>query len=185
MKRKLLLFAPVVLGTISSACAVNGAYIVRYGPPPPPRYGIAGVAPAQATSGPKDTGTSAPATGPGRRPLGAPAPPASRLGAGLLVADAPRLDVPPGLLAVAGTATARSCPFVGQLGKLRAGWQPHARRLAIAAQDAILPTEIAPFLTVTVLARDFPHRGFDRTHLAVAEFGKVLPLGFRQRSAVL
>jgi hypothetical protein len=24
---------------------VNGAYIVRYGPPPPPRYGIAGVAP--------------------------------------------------------------------------------------------------------------------------------------------
>jgi hypothetical protein len=45
MKRKLLLFAPVVLGTILSACAVNGAYIVRYGPPPPPRYGIAGVAP--------------------------------------------------------------------------------------------------------------------------------------------
>jgi hypothetical protein len=45
MKRKLLLFAPVVLGTISSACAVNGAYIVRYGPPPPPRYGIVGAAP--------------------------------------------------------------------------------------------------------------------------------------------
>ena len=45
MKRKLLLFAPVVLGTISSACTVNGGYAMRYGPPPPPRYGIAGVAP--------------------------------------------------------------------------------------------------------------------------------------------
>jgi hypothetical protein len=45
MKRKLLLFAPVVLGTILSACTVNGGYAAWYGPPPPPRYGIVGVAP--------------------------------------------------------------------------------------------------------------------------------------------
>ena len=45
MKRKLLPLAAVVLGTILSACAVNGAYVSRYGPPPPPTYGIVGVAP--------------------------------------------------------------------------------------------------------------------------------------------
>ena len=71
MKRKLLPLATVLLGTMLSACAVNGAYVMRYGPPPPPRYGMVGVAPG-----------------------------ARRLGAGLLVADAPRLDVPPRLLAM-------------------------------------------------------------------------------------
>ena len=45
MKRKLLPLASVLLGTILSACAVDGGYAVRYGPPPPPRYGMAGVAP--------------------------------------------------------------------------------------------------------------------------------------------
>jgi hypothetical protein len=46
MKRKLLPIAAVLLGTILSGCAVNGAYVARYGPPPPPpRYGVIGVAP--------------------------------------------------------------------------------------------------------------------------------------------
>jgi hypothetical protein len=45
MKRKLLPLAAVLLGTMLNACAVNGAYVARYGPPPPPRYGMVGVAP--------------------------------------------------------------------------------------------------------------------------------------------
>jgi hypothetical protein len=45
MKRKLLPLATVLLGSILSACAVNGAYVVHYGPTPPPRYAVIGVAP--------------------------------------------------------------------------------------------------------------------------------------------
>ena len=45
MKPKLLPLATVLLGTILSACAVNHGYVAQYGPPPPPRYGIACVAP--------------------------------------------------------------------------------------------------------------------------------------------
>ena len=44
MKRKLLAGAFVVFGTILAGCAVNGAYVVRTGPPPP-RYAAVGVAP--------------------------------------------------------------------------------------------------------------------------------------------
>ena len=45
MKRKLLPLAAVLLGAILNACAVNAAYVMRYGPPPPPRYGMVDVAP--------------------------------------------------------------------------------------------------------------------------------------------
>lgn len=44
MKSKLLAGAVLVLGTLTGACAVSGGY-VAVGPPPPPRYGIIGVAP--------------------------------------------------------------------------------------------------------------------------------------------
>ena len=45
MKRKMLATAVVMLGTALSACAAHGGYGMRYGPPPPPRYGVIGVAP--------------------------------------------------------------------------------------------------------------------------------------------
>jgi hypothetical protein len=44
MKRALLLVT-MTMGAVLSGCAANGAYVVRYGPPPPPRYGIVGYAP--------------------------------------------------------------------------------------------------------------------------------------------
>jgi len=44
MKRKLLTPALLLSGMILSACAAPGAVVVRYGPPPP-RYGVVGVAP--------------------------------------------------------------------------------------------------------------------------------------------
>jgi len=45
--KKLLLMGTVLLGTILTACAPGGGGYVsaRFGPPPPPRYGIIGVAP--------------------------------------------------------------------------------------------------------------------------------------------
>jgi hypothetical protein len=43
MKRQLLAAAFVMAGTVFSGCAAGGAF-VAYGPPPP-RYGIVGVAP--------------------------------------------------------------------------------------------------------------------------------------------
>lgn len=44
--KKLLLMGTVLLGTILTGCAPGGGYVsARFGPPPPPRYGIVGVAP--------------------------------------------------------------------------------------------------------------------------------------------
>ena len=43
--KKLLPVAILLFTTVLTGCAASGAYVVRYGPPPPPRYGIAGVAP--------------------------------------------------------------------------------------------------------------------------------------------
>ena len=43
MKRQLLAAAFVMAATLFTGCA--GAVVVRYGPPPPPRYGVVGVAP--------------------------------------------------------------------------------------------------------------------------------------------
>ena len=48
--KKLLPFATVLLATLLTGCAAgyggySGGYVARYGPPPPPRYGIVGVAP--------------------------------------------------------------------------------------------------------------------------------------------
>jgi hypothetical protein len=43
--KKLLPVATLLMTTVLTGCAANGAYVVRYGPPPPPRYGIVGVAP--------------------------------------------------------------------------------------------------------------------------------------------
>ena len=45
MKRKLLAGAAMTLGILLSGCAVQGGYVARYGPPPPPRYGVMGIAP--------------------------------------------------------------------------------------------------------------------------------------------
>ena len=44
MKQKLILAGWIALGTLLTGCAANGAAYVRYGPPPP-RYGVVGVAP--------------------------------------------------------------------------------------------------------------------------------------------
>ena len=44
MRQKLLAGIFVMFGTLLSACVVHGAYVVRYGPPPP-RYAVVGVAP--------------------------------------------------------------------------------------------------------------------------------------------
>ena len=44
MKVKFWLPAVLVLGAALSGCAVQGGYATRYGPPPP-RYGVIGVAP--------------------------------------------------------------------------------------------------------------------------------------------
>ena len=43
--KRLLLTGTVLLGTILAGCADRGYYSARIGPPPPPRYGIVGVAP--------------------------------------------------------------------------------------------------------------------------------------------
>ena len=45
MKRRLLVAAVVTMGSVLSACGAHGAYAVRYGPPPAPRYGAVGFAP--------------------------------------------------------------------------------------------------------------------------------------------
>jgi hypothetical protein len=44
MKRTLL-FAVVLLGSTLAGCATRGGVYVAMGPPPPPRYGVLGVAP--------------------------------------------------------------------------------------------------------------------------------------------
>jgi hypothetical protein len=44
MKKKLLAAGFVVFGTLLSSCGANGAVVVRFAPPPP-RYGVIGVAP--------------------------------------------------------------------------------------------------------------------------------------------
>jgi hypothetical protein len=43
--KNLLPVASLLLATVLTGCAGNGGYVVRYGPPPPPRYGVMGVAP--------------------------------------------------------------------------------------------------------------------------------------------
>jgi YXWGXW repeat-containing protein len=45
MKSKMLATAAIVLGTVLSACGGYASGFVAYGPPPPPRYGVIGVAP--------------------------------------------------------------------------------------------------------------------------------------------
>ena len=45
MKRKLLATGFVMIGTLLSACAANGALYVRFAPSP--RYGVLGVAPGR------------------------------------------------------------------------------------------------------------------------------------------
>jgi hypothetical protein len=45
MKQKLLATSAVLLGTILSACGGYANGFVAYGPPPPPRYAVVGVAP--------------------------------------------------------------------------------------------------------------------------------------------
>jgi len=45
MKRIWMVAAVVMMGSVLAGCAANGAYVMRYGPPPPPRYGMMGVAP--------------------------------------------------------------------------------------------------------------------------------------------
>jgi hypothetical protein len=44
--RKFLLAGTVFLGTLLSACATGSYASVRFGPPPPPRYGVRGYAPS-------------------------------------------------------------------------------------------------------------------------------------------
>ncbi len=43
MKRRWLVPAVLIFGALMSSCAVRGAYVSSYGPPP--RYGVIGVAP--------------------------------------------------------------------------------------------------------------------------------------------
>ena len=44
--KKLLLVGTALLGTMLTGCAAgNGYAVVRFGPPPPPRYGVMGFAP--------------------------------------------------------------------------------------------------------------------------------------------
>jgi hypothetical protein len=44
--KKMLPFATLLLATVLTGCAAGGGYaVMRYGPPPAPRYGIVGVAP--------------------------------------------------------------------------------------------------------------------------------------------
>ncbi len=45
MKRRLMAAAVMVIGTTLSGCAVRGGYVATGYGPPPPRYGIVGVAP--------------------------------------------------------------------------------------------------------------------------------------------
>ena len=45
--KRLVLVGTMALGALlSTACAGGGVYAARFGPPPPPRYGIVGVAPS-------------------------------------------------------------------------------------------------------------------------------------------
>lgn len=43
--KRLLLMSTMALGTLLAGCGGNSAYVVRFGPPPPPRYGVVGYAP--------------------------------------------------------------------------------------------------------------------------------------------
>ena len=43
--KRILPLAGLLLAAILPGCAAGGAYVGRYGPPPPPRYGIVGVTP--------------------------------------------------------------------------------------------------------------------------------------------
>jgi len=43
--KKLVLFGTLLFGTLLTACAPGGYAAVRFGPPPPPRYGVRGFAP--------------------------------------------------------------------------------------------------------------------------------------------
>jgi hypothetical protein len=44
--KKLLPFATLLLATVLTGCAAGGGYaVLRFGPPPAPRYGIVGAAP--------------------------------------------------------------------------------------------------------------------------------------------
>ena len=43
--KRLMLMGALAIGAVLTGCAANGAYVVRYGPPPPPRYGVVGYAP--------------------------------------------------------------------------------------------------------------------------------------------
>jgi hypothetical protein len=44
--KTLLPFATLMFATVLTGCASSGGYaVLRYGPPPPPRYGFVGVAP--------------------------------------------------------------------------------------------------------------------------------------------
>jgi hypothetical protein len=43
--KRLILLSTLAFGTILAGCAANGPYVVRYGPPPAPRYGVMGIAP--------------------------------------------------------------------------------------------------------------------------------------------
>jgi hypothetical protein len=45
MKRKLLIAAFGFFASVLSGCAAHSYYGAGYGPPPPPRYGVIGVAP--------------------------------------------------------------------------------------------------------------------------------------------
>jgi hypothetical protein len=45
MRRKLACATFILLSSVLSGCAAHGAYYGRYSAPPPPRYGVLGVAP--------------------------------------------------------------------------------------------------------------------------------------------
>jgi hypothetical protein len=47
MRQKLPGAAFVLLSSVLSGCAAHDAYYARYDPPPPPRYGVIGVAPGR------------------------------------------------------------------------------------------------------------------------------------------
>ena len=76
MKRKLLPLASVLLGTILSACAVNGGYVMRYGPASAAeiRNGRCGPRPGLCLDR-RILGPARRQLGLGRRPLGSPARP--------------------------------------------------------------------------------------------------------------
>ena len=55
MKRKLLVAAFGLFGSLLSGCAAHSYYGAGYGPPPPPRYGVIGVAPGPVMCGQTDS----------------------------------------------------------------------------------------------------------------------------------